>query len=230
MTTTIQRINNLDVSLFNAIPSTTSDDDKQSLLAVQRATAINKGDFVYLEIGSYMGGTIQPFLLDQRCKKIYSIDSRPNIVPDDRSKNYMPTYKNNSSERMLKLLGEINASEISKIECFETDTKGIEPSEINLKPNAIFIDGEHTKNAVLSDFHFLSKIFSKDCTILFHDLYIIYPAISQICKNLKKQKRKFKAFKFDGGIFAIFLDKELILQDKFINNVYSRNKNIFYLI
>ncbi len=80
---------------------------------------------------------------------------------------------------MLKLLGEIDASEISKIECFETDTKGIEPSEINLKPNVIFIDGEHTKNAVLSDFLFALKYFLR-IALFFFMIYI--SSIPQLVK------------------------------------------------
>jgi hypothetical protein len=70
-------IASLDISLFAAISSQTSSNDKRSLLAVQKAVcAINDG-YTYLEIGSYIGGSIQPHLLDDRCQQIFSIDKRP---------------------------------------------------------------------------------------------------------------------------------------------------------
>lgn len=64
------RINNLDISLFNQIQSQTSKDDRLSLLAIQRATAKKHGYYSYLEIGSHLGGTIQPYLLDTLCSSI----------------------------------------------------------------------------------------------------------------------------------------------------------------
>jgi hypothetical protein len=60
------RIEDLDVGLFDAIPSQTSADTRRSLLAVHRATARRHGEIAYLEIGSHLGGSLQPYLLDPR--------------------------------------------------------------------------------------------------------------------------------------------------------------------
>lgn len=73
----IERINKLDLSLYNSILSSTSTGCKRSLLAVQRVTAKKHKKYAYLEIGSHLGGTIQPHLVDDRCRRIYSIDPRP---------------------------------------------------------------------------------------------------------------------------------------------------------
>lgn len=50
----IQQIGVLDIALYNAIPSQTDDEDKRSLLAVQRSTAKSHGHYAYLEIGSHL--------------------------------------------------------------------------------------------------------------------------------------------------------------------------------
>jgi len=70
-------ISTLDINLFNEISSETSPADKFSLLAIQNALRQRKRSYVYLEIGSHLGGTIQPHLMDPQCQKIYSIDKRP---------------------------------------------------------------------------------------------------------------------------------------------------------
>ena len=83
-----QSIKTLDLGLFEKISSQSSDDDKQSLLACQLATRELAGAYHYLEIGSYLGGSIQPHLLDRHCAKIYSIDKRPLNQPDERGVDY----------------------------------------------------------------------------------------------------------------------------------------------
>ena len=52
------RIQSLDVSLFDSILSETSPEDKHSLLLVQKCLR-HRGEYVYLEIGSHLGGSIQ---------------------------------------------------------------------------------------------------------------------------------------------------------------------------
>src|SRR4051812_12044666 len=88
------RIAELDLSLFDVIPSQSTSDDKGSLLALQLAVRDAVGEYTYLEIGSYLGGSIQPHLLDPECRKIYSIDKRPRSQPDERGIDYI--YENNS--------------------------------------------------------------------------------------------------------------------------------------
>ena len=71
------RLDTLDTSLFAHIRSQSTDDDKRTWLALQRAVRRLKGPYSYLEIGSYLGGSIQPYLVDPLCRRIYSIDRRP---------------------------------------------------------------------------------------------------------------------------------------------------------
>src|SRR5436309_9076337 len=85
----------LDLSLFEKIESQSTDEDKRSLLACQSAVRDLRPEYTYLEIGSYLGGSIQPHLVDERCKRIVSIDKRPPRQPDARGVDY--EYLNNST-------------------------------------------------------------------------------------------------------------------------------------
>lgn len=223
MNSIIERIEALDVALFDTIPSQTSDEDKRSLLAVQRVTGAKHKKYAYLEIGSHMGGSIQPYLVDGRCTDVYSIDPRPLQPPDDRISSHAARYEGNSTERMLGLLSTIDLNAVSKIQCFNVDASEVEKGRIRNRPRIAFIDGEHTKQAVLSDFRFCSEILSGDGTILFHDFWIVYPAIFEICRALKKQGRHHVPLKLGGSIFSIFFDAEKIHLDPYLASFYRKS-------
>lgn len=88
MTTLDERIRSRDIGLFAAIPSQTTDDDKRALLLLQDCVR-DHGEYVYLEIGSHLGGTIQPYVVDPVCKLVYSIDKRPDFQPDERGRFFL---------------------------------------------------------------------------------------------------------------------------------------------
>ena len=144
-------INELDLRLFEKIPSQSTDEDKQSLLAIELAVREMCGEYNYLEIGSYLGGSIQPHLLDSKCRRIVSIDKRPLSQPDERGFDFV--YQNNSTARMMETLAKVSENR-EKITTVDGDSKTIDPSEIADKIQLCFIDGEHTDEAVVSDFKF----------------------------------------------------------------------------
>src|SRR5215204_6622213 len=108
-----QAITGLDLNLFEKIKSQSTEHDKQSFLAIQLAVRNLRPQYKYLEIGSYLGGSIQPHLLDDRCERIYSIDKRPLQQPDARGFDY--TYLNNSTERMLEQLRDVAAEKKGQV-------------------------------------------------------------------------------------------------------------------
>ena len=59
-----QRIERLDLSLFDSVPTQSTAGDRLSWLALQRAVRGATPGYTYLEIGSYNGGSIQQHLLD----------------------------------------------------------------------------------------------------------------------------------------------------------------------
>ena len=223
------QLDSLEISVFNEIPSETSDDDRRSLLAVQRATARFYKSYSYLEIGSHLGGSIQPHLLDERCQKIFSIDPRPKQQPDDRSVGYVAHYEGNSTERMLSNLKNLGNVDITKLECHDLASWEMDPNKINPAPQLAFIDGEHTKRAVLSDFRFCRAVIHEKGAILFHDYHHVHHAITAICNELKKEKVPNVPVKLGGSVFAIFFGEEILSSDPFLANLHSTNKH-FVLI
>ena len=197
------RINALDVSLFGGIPSETYPADKQSLLALQNAVRQRTGPngYSYLEIGSHLGGTIQPHLCDPQCRHIYSIDPRPDSQPDERGDEF--DYPENSTARMLELLADVDRDGLSKITCFDSDASEVDDESIDPRPDLCFIDGEHTNRAVQSDFAFCHRICKSGAVIAFHDAHVVYRAILGIAKGATREGAC--TVKLGGVIYAIEL-------------------------
>ena len=114
-----ERLNALDISLFDKIQSQSTDDDRRSLLACESAVGNLQNGYMYLEIGSYLGGSIQPHLLDEKCARIYSIDKRPEVQPDARGYDWV--YQNNSTARMIELLKGVSEN-TDKLTTIDGDT------------------------------------------------------------------------------------------------------------
>jgi hypothetical protein len=144
-----QRLESLDLTLFDVLPTQSTDGDRRSWLAVQRSVRRPAG-YTYLEIGSHLGGSIQQHLIDPWCQKIISIDKRPPSQPDDPGETFC--HERNSTARMLDHLRRIARHELSKVICFDADAKDVAPHAIPRRPDFCFIDGEHTHAAALSDF------------------------------------------------------------------------------
>jgi hypothetical protein len=208
-----ERVDRFDASLFDAIDSETSLDDRTSLLALQSAMARGFSSYSYLEIGSHLGGSIQPHLLDSRCRKIYSIDPRPARQPDNRGIVY--DYPENSTQRMLANLRALDG-DLSKIQCFDSDARQLDPSQIADRPHFCFIDGEHTTTAAVSDFQFCRGICHPDAVIAFHDASIIVLALKQILKQLRRQRVEFRAGKLPGEVFFIAFGRSPVSLDAHI--------------
>jgi hypothetical protein len=212
----VEKIEGLDLSVFDPIASQTVDDDKLSLLAIQRAVR-TRGEYVYLEIGSHLGGTLQPHLLDPRCTKIYSIDPRPFIVNDERGEQQR--YIDNSTKRMIDLLSEIAPEQVHKVVTFDSDSSEIEPSDIYPKPDLCFIDGEHTNEAATKDFSFCFAVAADPAAIVFHDFDLVYKAVKQAIHRLRSDVNAYDAMKLGGSVFAISLGGSPIETDQKIRSM-----------
>lgn len=224
MSSPAARVDALDLDLFKVVPSQTSDPEKRSLLAVQRAVATHFGNYRYLEIGSHLGGSLQPHVIDPRCAVIHSVDLRPQIAPDDRSKEFVKVFKDNSTARMLENLKAVSAEGIAKIRTYDMDSKDVPRSAITEPVHLAFIDGEHTYAGAVRDFDLCEAVIAKDGVILFHDMYIVFPAIVDIMAGLWRQGRAFKAVKLERSILALFLDPQVAAKDPFISEVGRREE------
>jgi hypothetical protein len=223
-----RRISELDVSLFDKIMSQTSKRDKASLLAAENAVRNIKKKYVYLEIGSYLGGSLQPYLLDVRCAKIISIDKRPESPPDNRFKEGY-TYENNSTQTMLNNLKKVSTKNLSKIKCFDNDATEISKDKLNIKVDLAFIDGEHTDKAVVSDFNVCKSLLKSDAVVLFHDYTIVHKGIELIIKELRKENAKFSSYVLPDNIFVIEFRDSKMHADKNISALRINNLGLFLI-
>lgn len=228
------QLSNLDLQLYAKVKSELEDGDKESLLAIQQAVRQRFTTYAYLEIGSHLGGSIQPYLLDDRCTQIYSIDKRPVAPPDERQNDHR--YPDNSTARMLSLLSEVSP-DIAKIKTFDMDASEVDKREINPKPQFCFIDGEHTDRAVISDFEFCRRVLDRSGVIVFDDAHIVFGGLSKVIERLKYEQVSFRAYPLPQKLFVIeFGDFNLHLNDeihaRLINNyevyLYSLNEMAQY--
>lgn len=204
---TESRIAQGDITLFDRIPSQTSVNDKKALLLVQNCVRQRKNPYVYLEIGSLRGGTLQLHYMDLRCNRIYSIDKRPLAQPDNRKLRFR--YVKNSTADMvanlLRCFPEINRSNREKLATFDFDVGHVPAERIAEKPDICFIDGEHTDPAAYADFRFCLTVSHPDGVILFHDAGIIQSAIKESKKFLRSNGIAFKGLMLAGSVYAVLL-------------------------
>lgn len=198
-----ERLNRLDTSLVSVVPTESTEGDRRAWLAVQRA--IRSGGYAYLETGSYMGGSIQHHLADPLCRAIVSIDNRATASPDDREQDSLIDYPENTTQNMLAHLAKVDAEALSKIVTFDGDATQLDPALIPEPPRFCFIDGEHTRRAVLSDFEFCLRICHPDAAICFHDARIVHRALKDILDSLTRRNIPFVARRLEGDTFGIFL-------------------------
>jgi hypothetical protein len=200
-----ERIGSLDVSLFDAVASQTYPEDRKTLLLLQRCVR-QLGNYTYLEIGSHLGGTLQPHLVDDDCALIYSIDKRPLEQPDESSGACY--YPGNSTERMLEGLQDAYPqSPIKKIQTFDADARDLDAKMFTQKPDFCFIDAEHTDSAVASDFDFCLRVCSPNAIIGFHDANVIVGGLTRVRQHLAESRISFEGFVLPRHVYVILLNE-----------------------
>jgi methyltransferase family protein len=190
-----EHISDLDPRLFEHVTSLASDHDKRSWLACELATAaLCPEGYSYLEIGSYLGGSLQTHVADPACKRIVSIDKR---VPSD--------FGNNSIDDMLGALRGVEGADLEKLECIEADSFEISADSLPITPDLCLIDGLHTDEAVVNDFRLCRGAMGENGAVLFHDSQVIYGGIAEIVEGLQASRARFRAYNLPEIVFAIEL-------------------------
>jgi Methyltransferase domain len=216
----VRRIEALDDSLFSVIRSQTDNRDRRALLALHSAVAATTGQFTYLEIGSYMGGSLQVVIQESRCVRILSIDARPVQAPDKRAG--AQAYEDNSTERMLGQLRRLPAADLTKLSTFETGTDAIDPDDLPARPDYCFIDGEHTDAAALRDARFCAEAIEGTGVIAFHDCGVVAAAIREFLRGTWENVSRVVVFSPNaspegGGVLAVELGDQGILRHDVID-------------
>jgi predicted O-methyltransferase YrrM len=195
------RIDRLDIGLFQHVPSQTTENERKALLALQ-LTLRRLQPFVYLEIGSYLGGSLQPYLLDCRCNAVISIDPRPEAPADARG--FKGAY-GVSLQDMLNGLKKIPGADMKKLHNINASTGGLSARDLPQRPDICFIDGEHTDMAVVTDSRFCLSVLGENGLIVFHDANLVYGGIETFVRELATSGRSFRAFNFLDSVFFIEL-------------------------
>jgi Methyltransferase domain len=219
-----KKLNELDTGLFAQIRSESTELDKRSLLAIQAAVRRLVPGYTYLEVGSYLGGSIQPHLLDPECRTIWSIDKRPPSQPDARGYDW--AYNNNSTERMLEMLRGV-ADDISKVKTLDGDTRSISAGSVTDTVDLCFIDGEHTDAAALADFRFCLDVLAGDGAIVFHDAHIVYNAIAEALEILRERGKDFRSYVLPHTAFVIEIGDFPLLSDERVLKMAADNSHSF---
>ena len=184
------------------ISSQTSDEDKLFLLnAITTIKAKGITSFKYIEIGSFMGGSLTPFLLENACSLIVSVDERERQQPDERGAKY--DYSGITHQTMIDNLTS-HDMDVSKLITHDGSISSYDRG--NNKFDIAFIDGEHSDIACCRDFAWTYPMMKESSIILFHDSSIVYKALAIILELMHEKKVEFEIFKDQmSEVTAIFL-------------------------
>lgn len=174
---------NLDTSVFSVL-SAASENDRTSFLRLQQVIRTHVQPYTYLEIGSEIGGTLVPYLLDDTCKSAVSIDLRPLEVPDERGVVFDYGTANTTARMLDTLTKAVGSVPLRKLTCLVCDASSVRVDQLPARPQFAMIDGEHTNTACFSDVISLLPLIADDAVIAFHDANLICDAIENAEKML----------------------------------------------
>ena len=194
-----KRLQQADLSLFDPITTSATADDRRSLLALQ--AAVRLPGYAYLEIGSERGGSLQTHLADPWCAAIFSIDLRVSSVPDARGTGFV--YHDNTTAHMIAGLTKYYGKTVDKILTFDHRAAEVSTVKITPAPHLIFIDGEHTRKAVTTDFADARRFASSETLIAFHDAQLVHIGIKDCLNTLEREGIPSHSAGLPGAVYVI---------------------------
>ena len=201
------------------VETQTSDADKAFLLDVRRLFRDLAPTYDYLEIGSYLGGSLAPFLADPACRAILSVDERGATLPDERGALF--DYAGVTAQSMLDRLHRAGLA-TTKLATHDGSIDTLPPPDSLF--DLAFIDGEHTDQACFRDFLWALPLMKPASAIMFHDSSLIHKAIRLIALTLRHGGRPFRLLKKAGSeMSAIFLG-DLAARD--LDDYFEAGENI----
>lgn len=207
-----------DIATLFPIASQTSDTDKLFLKNVISLLSEKTGSFSYIELGSFLGGTLAPFLVANACSSVLSVDDRERQQPDERGPKY--DYAGITSQTMIDNLQK-NGLPTSKLKTFDGSIENMPVSQS--KFDLGFIDAEHTDEAVFRDFVYLLEHMKRDCIVMFHDSSLTAKGIANII-TLEQQKRHNRK----SGISRVLSGQKKVGAFKFFKKLHSEMSCILF--
>jgi hypothetical protein len=170
---------------FFPVPTQTTDEDKTFLVAALALMRRENPTFSYLEIGSFRGGSLAPFLMDPGCERVVSVDERGKLLPDERGKSI--DYTGFSQQDMVEALHACGIP-TGKLHMFDGSIDRYDGSG-GASFDLAFIDGEHTDAACFRDFLWTLPLMRTDSIVMFHDRTFIHKALLLIDIYLRNDGR-----------------------------------------
>lgn len=192
-----------DVGVFKIIPEM-PENDRRSLLTIQNVVRLHVPGYIYLEVGSSLGGSLLPHLADPACRLAYSVDARPASQPDERGRSF--DYQHASTAGMLATLQQhLPLAAMLKLQTFDADAEQLTTEQIGYACDLVFIDAEHTNVAVFRDFLNTLKFAKPSAVVAFHDANLVFDGLGNIECFLRHQGIKHCAFTLPDAVFVILL-------------------------
>jgi hypothetical protein len=203
------------------IESQTTYLDKIAIATVKNIFKRTEKKYSYCEIGSYLGGSLTPFLIDDNCVDILSIDNRNRRQPDERGVKF--DYVGITHQTMIdNILG--HNLNIDKLRTFDGSINDYNGEE---KFDLVFIDGEHTDYACFRDFIYCVKFLKYSSIVMFHDSNLIYKSLKIIKELLNRDKTEYKFIKVKNSTVSFIFFGEFIKYQ----NMFEIEENLeqFYI-
>jgi hypothetical protein len=218
-----------DLGAFFPIQSQTSSSDKLLLLGLMRLGQ-SKSSYKYLEVGSFRGGSLAPFLMDPACKLVLSIDDRGRVQPDERAISF--DYTAITTQSMLDDLHSCGIS-TGKLRTFDGSIHRLTDNftsddKYSSSFDLAFIDGEHTDEACFRDFLWTLPLMKPNSIIMFHDSTIIYKSLKLIMLYLDKMKHGYIFFKSTYADVSALLFGDFQNIDRFQYLGAEEDQSIFF--
>lgn len=194
------------------IPKQLNSNDEQTLTSIMNFVS-EHGSYSYLEIGSYLGGSLHWHLSNPNCQQVISIDKRScDKIKDERLIDYAYSV---TTQDMLNTL---TANHLS-VEKLITIDGTVDDIPVDTRFDLVFVDAEHTNQAVLYDGKQCLNAVKQDAVIMFHDDWIVYKGLEQLEQHLVQIEKVFCKFKMSGS------DITVIVLGKFIDQFESKINN-----
>ena len=157
----------LDATIYDHVPAALEPGDKRALLAVLDAVGRRVGEYAYLEIGSWQGGSLQPVVADARCVRAYAFDARVGG----------PQYEAVNADKMRANLARVPGADLSKLTCIDEAASPEHYRLIDQPPTVCYIDGLHTPEAAWQDYCFCRAVAHPQAVYLWHDVDQVLAAV-----------------------------------------------------
>jgi hypothetical protein len=175
--------------------------DRHHLGTVMSLVASINPSYDYLEIGSYMGASLCGHLTNSKCNSATSVDLRPQGKIKDERSNVNDIFEYNiTTHNMLDALRSNNIP-IDKLTCIDGTVDDLPKDK---KFDLVFVDAEHTNEAVLYDAIHCLPAMKESCVMLFHDDWIVYQGLEKFKDYLDSNNKVYVSAKIKGSdIFGI---------------------------